>query len=105
MLSDEAAITNAALTIGFAEHRLPSLFSVAAAWMKRLQSEVEVGAILAALIDRVDLFDSGIRVSLKLPNSVTEEHARCDCHCADYYARLLDADQAARLRNASGYSG
>jgi site-specific DNA recombinase len=41
--------------------------------MKRLQSEVEVGAALTVLVDRVDLIDSGIRISLKLPNSITEE--------------------------------
>ena len=73
ILGDEAAITNAALEIGFAEHRLPSLFSLAAAWMKHLQSEVEVGAALNALVDRVELTDTGIHVSLKLPNSITEE--------------------------------
>jgi site-specific DNA recombinase len=73
ILGDEAATANAALAIGFAEHRLPSLFSLAAAWMKRLQSEVEVGAALNALVDRVELIDTGIRVSLKLPNSITEE--------------------------------
>lgn len=33
--------------------------------MKRLQSEVEVGAALNGLVDRVDLIDAGIRVSLK----------------------------------------
>src|SRR5580700_6803197 len=32
-----------------------------------------IGAALSALVDRVDLIDSGIRVSLKLPNSITEE--------------------------------
>jgi len=73
MLSDEAAIADAALAIGFADHRLPSLFSLAAAWMKRLQSEVEVGAALNDLVDRVDLIDAGIRVSLKLPICGTEE--------------------------------
>jgi site-specific DNA recombinase len=41
--------------------------------MKRLQSEVEVGAALKALVDRVDLSDAGIRVSLRLPHSITEE--------------------------------
>jgi site-specific DNA recombinase len=73
ILGDEAAIANAAVAIGFAEHRLPSLFSLAAAWMKRLQSEVEVEAALNALVDRVDLTDTGIRVSITLPNSITEE--------------------------------
>ena len=41
--------------------------------MKRLQSEVEVEAALNALVDRVELIDKGIRVSIKVPNSVTEE--------------------------------
>ena len=73
ILSDQAAIAETAHTIGAAESRLPSIFSIAAAWMKRLQSEVEVGAALTVLVDRVDLIDSGIRISLKLPNSITEE--------------------------------
>jgi len=73
LLGDEAAIANAALAIGLAEHQLPSLFSRAAAWMKRLPSDVEDGATLYALVDRVDLIATGIRVSLKLPNSITEE--------------------------------
>jgi site-specific DNA recombinase len=74
MLSDQAVIANAALAFGLAEHQLPSLFSLAANWMKRLRSDVEVSAALSALVDRVDLIDAGIRVSLKLPHSVTEEH-------------------------------
>jgi site-specific DNA recombinase len=73
ILSDQAAIAEAVHTIGAAESQLPSIFSVAAAWMKRLQSEVEAGAALNALVDRVELTDTGIRVSLRLPNSITEE--------------------------------
>src|SRR6266851_5423592 len=73
ILGDEAAIATAAHTIGLAENQLPSMFSVAAVWMKRLQSDVEVGAALQALIDRVDLIDTGIRVSVMLPNSITVE--------------------------------
>src|ERR1019366_1964128 len=52
ILSDRTAIAAAAQAIGLADNRLPSLFSAAAAWMKRLQSEVEVGAALNALVDR-----------------------------------------------------
>jgi site-specific DNA recombinase len=73
ILGNEAAIANAALAMGLAEHRLPSLFALAAAWMKRLQSEVEARATLNALIDRVDLNDTGIRVTLKLPIESSEE--------------------------------
>jgi site-specific DNA recombinase len=72
ILSDQAAIANAALAIGLAEHQLPSLFSLAAAWMKRLQSEVDVGA-LSTIVDRVDLIDAGIRVSINLPISIMEQ--------------------------------
>ena len=73
ILSDQAAIADAAHTIRAAENRLPSIFSVAAVWMKRLQSDVEVGAALNALVDRVDLTDKGIRVSIKLPICSTGE--------------------------------
>jgi resolvase-like protein len=67
ILSDRTAITPAAEAIGLADNRLPSLFSAAAAWRERPQSEVEAGAALKALVDRVDLINTGIRVSLKVP--------------------------------------
>jgi hypothetical protein len=41
--------------------------------MKRLRSETEVEGALSVLVDRVDLIDTGIRVSLKLPSSIMEE--------------------------------
>ena len=67
ILSDGTGIAAAAQAIGLAENRLPSLFQAAAAWRERLQSEVEAGAALDALVDRVDLTDTGLRVSLKVP--------------------------------------
>jgi site-specific DNA recombinase len=73
ILSDQTTIAEAAHSIGLAEQLLPSIFSVVAAWLNRLQSEVEVGAALNCLVDRVDLTDTGIRVSLKLPNSIPEK--------------------------------
>jgi hypothetical protein len=105
MLSDEAAIANAALAIDLAEHQLPSLFSLAAAWMKRLQSEVEVGPALNALVDRVDLINTGIRVSPQAPELHRGRAARWGFRRTDYRACLPDADQAARVRNASGSPG
>jgi site-specific DNA recombinase len=57
ILGDEAAIANAALAIGLAEYQLPSLFSLAAAWMKRLRSELEVGGFY--LVER-----SGFEISV-----------------------------------------
>jgi hypothetical protein len=65
ILGDRIGIAAAAL--GFVENRLPSIFAAAEGWRERLQSEVEAGAALSALVDRVDLSETGIRVSLKLP--------------------------------------
>jgi site-specific DNA recombinase len=65
ILSDRIEI--AAAAIGLAENRLPAIFAAAEGWRERLQSEVEAGAALSAVVDRVDLSDTGIRVSLKLP--------------------------------------
>jgi site-specific DNA recombinase len=73
ILSDQTAIVEAAHSVELSENRLPSIFSMAIAWMKRLQSDVEVGAALSTLIDRVDLIDAGIRVLLKLPIGAPEE--------------------------------
>jgi site-specific DNA recombinase len=73
ILSDQATIAESAHTIGLRESQLPFLFSLATDWMKRLRSDVEVSSALAALVDRVDLIGASIRVSLKLPSSITEE--------------------------------
>ena len=67
ILSDRTRIAAAAQAVDLADNRLPSLFSAAAAWRERLQSEIEAGAALNALVDRVHLTDNGIRVSLKVP--------------------------------------
>jgi site-specific DNA recombinase len=66
-LSDRTGIVAAAQAIGLEDNRLPRLFLAAEGWRERLQSEVEAGAALSALVDRVDLSEAGIRVSLKLP--------------------------------------
>jgi hypothetical protein len=87
MLSDQTAIATAAQAIGLAENRLPSVFTLAQTWRQRLQSEVEAGAALTTLVQRVDLSDSGIRLALKVPIvdggvqpgvNATELIIRCD---------------------------
>jgi hypothetical protein len=75
ILSDRTGIAEAAESIGLADNRLPAFFSAVAAWRARLQSEVEAGAALNALVDRIDLTDTGIRVSLKLPIPDTANRA------------------------------
>jgi site-specific DNA recombinase len=87
ILSNRTGIAAAAQAVGLADNRLPSLFSAAAAWRERLQSEVEAGAALTTLVLRVDLSDSGIRLALKVPIvdggvqpvvNATELIIRCD---------------------------
>ncbi len=63
ILSDRTGIAAAAQAIALAENRLPSIFSEAEAWRARLQSEVDAGAALSALVDRVDLTDTGPRIA------------------------------------------
>ncbi len=71
ILNDPTEITNVAQAAGLAENRLPSIFSAAQAWRACLRSELEAGAALSALVERVDLTDANVRVSLKLP--ITDE--------------------------------
>jgi site-specific DNA recombinase len=78
ILSDRIGIAAAAL--GLAENRLPAIFSGAEGWRARLQSEVEAGAALSALVDRVDLSESGIRISLKLPIPETASRPAADAN-------------------------
>ena len=69
ILNDQGAIATAAHASGVPDHRLPSIFSEAKAWSKRLRSEVDAEAALKALVERVDLTDSSIRLALKIPIS------------------------------------
>jgi site-specific DNA recombinase len=65
ILSDKIGIATAAS--GLAENRLPAIFAAAEGWRDRLQSELEAGAALSALVARVDMSETGIRLSLKVP--------------------------------------
>jgi site-specific DNA recombinase len=73
MLSEQTALATAAQTAGLADYRLSSIFSAADAWGVRLQSEVEMSTALTELVRRVDLDDSGIRLSLAMPVPAIEE--------------------------------
>jgi hypothetical protein len=55
ILSDRTEIATATQLIGLADNRLPAIFSVAELWRMRLQSEVDAGGALNALVDRIDL--------------------------------------------------
>ena len=101
ILSDRIEI--AAAASGLAGNRLPAIFAGAEGWRERLQSEVEAGAALSALVDRVELSDIGIRVSLKLPIPEMATRPVGGRQGADHHALLSNDSQAARCRDASGH--
>jgi site-specific DNA recombinase len=78
ILSDRIGIAAAAL--GLAEDRLPAIFAAAEGWRELLQSEVEAGPALSDLVDRVDLSETGIRLSLKLPIPETTSRPAADAN-------------------------
>ena len=70
-------------------------FPEAEVWSKRLRSEVDAEDALIALVDRVDLIDLGIPVSLKLPHSITEERGGDP---AEHFQNRRRAECYARVR-------
>src|SRR5207302_1374300 len=78
ILSDRIGI--AAATLGLAEDRLPAIFAAAEGWRELLQSEVEAGPALSDLVDRVDLSETGIRLSLKVPIAETASRPAADAN-------------------------
>ena len=48
-------------------HDIISVFATAAEWSARLRSEAEAPAALKALVDRAELHQDGIRLSIRLP--------------------------------------
>jgi hypothetical protein len=67
ILNDRTEIANAAQATVLADCLLPSIFPGAQAWRARLQSELEAGAALNVVAERVDLADASVRVLLKVP--------------------------------------
>jgi site-specific DNA recombinase len=101
ILSDRIEI--AAAASGVAENRLPAIFAAAEGWRERLQSEVEAGAALSSLVDRVNLSDTRhprIAQAADIRDGVAAGGGR---QRADHRALLSNDTQAARRRNASGH--
>ena len=67
ILGERTAIAAGADEAGLAAHDLPSMFAAAAEWSARLQSEAAASAALKALVDRAELHQDGIRLSIRLP--------------------------------------
>jgi len=68
------------VALSLAENRLPAIFAAAEDGESACNQEVEAGAALSALVDRVDLTETGIRVSLKLPIPETASRPAADAN-------------------------
>jgi site-specific DNA recombinase len=73
ILDDQQTVVSAIEEAGLDSSRLAPLLKSAAAWSARLQFEQD--SALSALIERVDLDQDGMRLSLKLPLSNAERGA------------------------------
>ncbi len=69
ILDDKKLIVCAIEEGGVDSSHIGSILDTAAEWSTRLQSESEIGLVLASLVDRVELRRHGIRLSIRLPLS------------------------------------
>lgn len=72
---DRAAIVTEIEQSGFDASRTKSIIDAASAWSSRLRSEAEATEALGLLVDRVELRQDGIRLSIKLPIGSAEKLA------------------------------
>ena len=72
VLGDRPAIALALEASGVDPNRLPSVLKSAHAWIERLASRNEGAAVLAEIIERVQLSRESLHLSLKLPLALTE---------------------------------
>ena len=64
---DERTAIVADVDSGLGEHDITSILAAAAQWSARLRSEAEASTALKSLVDRAELHEDGIRLSLRLP--------------------------------------
>src|ERR1700693_4177299 len=74
ILDDQQTVISAVEEAELDSSRIAPLLKSAAAWSERLQLDQD--KVLSSLIDRVDLGQDGMRLSIKLPLSNTESGAR-----------------------------
>jgi site-specific DNA recombinase len=67
ILDDCTAIVADVDKAGLGAHNITSIFATAAEWSKRLRSEAELATALKTLVERAELHQDGIRLSLRLP--------------------------------------
>jgi site-specific DNA recombinase len=67
ILDEPTAIVADADKAGLGAHDITSILATAAAWSTRLQSEAEASPALNSLVERAELHQDGIRLSIRLP--------------------------------------
>jgi len=67
ILDERTAIAADVEQAGLGAHDMTSILAAAAEWSTRLRSEAEVSPALESLVDRAELHQDGIRLSIRLP--------------------------------------
>ena len=67
ILDERTAIVADVDEAGLDAHDITSIFATAAEWSARLRSEAEASTALKSLVDRAELHQAGIRLSIRLP--------------------------------------
>src|SRR5882672_1946429 len=67
ILDERTAIVADVDKAGLGAHDITSILATAAAWSARLRSEAEASTALNSLVDRAELHQDGIRLSIRLP--------------------------------------
>jgi site-specific DNA recombinase len=75
ILDERTAIAADVDEAGVHAHDLTSILATAAEWSTRLRSEAEASAVLKSLVERAELHQDGIRLSLRLPISTSGKPA------------------------------
>jgi site-specific DNA recombinase len=75
ILDDRTTIVTEVDEAGLDPHDIPSILATAAEWSARLRSEAEASAALSALVERAELRQDGIRLSIRLPIRVSGKPA------------------------------
>jgi hypothetical protein len=72
MLDNQKAVLDATREIEIAANRIPAILQSASSWSRRLPLEAETSAVLSALVGRVELGQTGFRLTLNLPTQIAE---------------------------------
>src|ERR1700726_3874569 len=67
ILDERTAIVADVDKAGLGAHDITSILATTAAWSTRLRSEAEASTALNSLVDRAELHQDGIRLSIRLP--------------------------------------